>query len=99
MTLTRNECEKLTARPGKFEGEPIYSPYFYELMMDGMADETIYEGDLMIEIFRVDEPDRAIFPELKDVYGVSMSNDENGFIYCSPLTEEETNELLKEENL
>ena len=100
MTLTRIECEKLTARPGKFEGEPIYSPYFYEFMLDGMADKTIWHDDgTAVDLFKVEEEDIEIFPELKMVFTVAVSTDDNGFAYCQILTEDETNALLSEENL
>ena len=47
--------------PGKFEGEPIAAIYFYELMLDGAADETIYDGGTPVDVFSVDADDRAVW--------------------------------------
>lgn len=62
--------------PGKFEREPIYAPYFYELWLDNGADN---------EPIAVEDEDRREFPELEDIAEVRVSEDDDGFVY---LTEE-----------
>lgn len=62
--------------PGKFEGEMIYAPYFWFLLLDGGADED--NGD--VALFRVTDEDRAQFPELDLVTQISLSEDEQGFV-------------------
>lgn len=63
--------------PGKFEGEAIYAPYFYNEYLNGGAED---EGDRLA--FDVTAEDRAEFPELKGVKRVFLQEDGNGFIYC-----------------
>jgi hypothetical protein len=63
--------------PGKFEGEAVYAPYFYDAYLNGMADD---EGDRLV--FDVTAEDRREFPELKNVKRVFLSEDDNGFVYC-----------------
>jgi hypothetical protein len=63
--------------PGKFEGEPIYAPHFYEIYLNGCADED--DGNVLT--FEVNDEDRCAFPELIDVSKVIMSESEQGFIY------------------
>lgn len=47
--------------PGKFEGEMLYLPYFYALMLEGEGDEV--EGE-DAAVFYVTQEERAAFPEL-----------------------------------
>lgn len=74
--------------PGKFESEMIYVPYFYDLLMHGASDETIYssDGTIFKDIFNITSEDIQIFPELKGVQQIEISESEEGFIYCRPLT-------------
>lgn len=67
--------------PGKFEAEPAYAPYFYDFVMDGAQAETIMDGETSVDVFIVDDEDRAVFPELlADVYAVLLWQDSNGFV-------------------
>lgn len=76
--LTRNECKALISGPGKFEGEPIYSPYYYDLILDGGSDEVnAGGGDVLI----VTDRDRVLFPELEGIKKLVQYTDRNGFIY------------------
>lgn len=81
--MTRAEIEKeFTVRdgrivsPGKFEGEPVYAPHFWEALLDGFADE-----DGAVAWFDVTDEDRAEFPELQGIDRVSLETDDNGFVY------------------
>ncbi len=48
--------------PGKFEGEKIYMPYFYEESMFGYSQEE--EGVYSVEVY---EEDKSEFPELDEL--------------------------------
>jgi hypothetical protein len=76
--LTREQCKVLVNRPGKFEGEEIYSPYFYEIMMQGDSDEV---GEDNVDVFIITDEDRALFPELEGVKKLIQYTDDNGFVY------------------
>jgi hypothetical protein len=65
-----------THHPGKFEGEPAYTPYFYEMMMNGVGEQTS-SGD---DRFRVSAEDRDIFPELKGKKSVTIHIRDDGFV-------------------
>jgi hypothetical protein len=65
--------------PGKFEGEPRYVPYFYEVFMNGMADDD----DGVVLTFRVTAEDRKMFPELRGVRNVYLEESDQGFVYSS----------------
>lgn len=62
--------------PGKFEGEPIYVPYFWRMALEGAADD---EGcTLKIPI---DKQDRKLFPELaKKQRVIRLYEDDQGFV-------------------
>jgi len=61
---------------GKFQSEPAYTPYFWEQFLDGCADEYVH-GSLF---FIVSDEDRVQFPELADVYGIALSENNSGFV-------------------
>lgn len=68
----------LITNPGKFEGEPVYSPYFYDQLLNGFADED--DGELAV--FKLVEEDFKEFPELISFKIVQLRQDNNGFIHC-----------------
>lgn len=81
--MTRAEIEReykvvdgVIRSPGKFEGEPVYAPYFWDAFLSGMVDED--DGEYLY--FDVNDDDRRIFPELKDVNRVSLREDDQGFV-------------------
>lgn len=62
--------------PGKFEGEPLYVPYFWEEALNGLADDD----DGIYFFFNVTATDREIFPELKGIKTVTLHETGNGFV-------------------
>jgi len=68
--------------PGKFEGESDWAVYLWDRSLEGCQDDTQYdpEDDTPIEIFEVNDNDRAIFPELKNVVEVWLWEDGYGFV-------------------
>lgn len=64
---------------GKFEGEPVYAPYFYENWNLGGPDGADLEGDY----FTVNSADRRIFPELSDALRVYIWEDDSGFLHTA----------------
>lgn len=74
--------------PGKFQGGPIYGPYFYEIYLDGGDMEILNEG-ILIEVELLDI---LQFPELENVKYILLDEDEQGFVWLSEVcTEEEAN--------
>jgi len=69
----------LIQNPGKFEGEPIFSPYFYGIYLEGFADSD--DGTTLT--FDLTETDLKDFPELKGCTKAFLEVDEAGFVYCT----------------
>lgn len=65
--------------PGKFEGDILYAPYFWDEGLNGMADADIGS----IWFFVVHDLDRAEFPELGMIYGLALEESDNGFCYVT----------------
>lgn len=65
-------------QPGKFEGEPIWAPYFWFAYLNGMADED--DGNVIT--FFVSNEDLDQFPELVDIEKVQLVESESGFVTC-----------------
>ncbi len=62
--------------PGKFEGEAVYIPYFWDAFLNGMSDRddgTVLGFDLTPE-------DKAMFPELRRKRTVRLLQRDDGFV-------------------
>jgi hypothetical protein len=81
-------------QPGKFEGEPIFAPYFWNLALEGLADR----GNGRSFDFKFSftgkgasaQTDRGLlkdFPELKAWLGrkrtLKLVEDSQGFVHCT----------------
>jgi hypothetical protein len=63
--------------PGKFEGEMIYVPYFWDLYLDGSADSD--NGKVLG--FKITPEDRIMFPELpKRKRTIRLAESDQGFV-------------------
>lgn len=81
--LTRKECAERIKGPGKFEGEPIYAPYYWECTLDGGADEEEFDeaNDRPVAVFRLTPEDFRMFPELGVGEKLRLYEDEQGFVW------------------
>ena len=70
--------EEDVKRPGKFEGERRYVPYFWEQYLDGGADKD--DGKYLY--FKITEEDKKKFPELKQQRRkvIKIWEDDVGFV-------------------
>lgn len=64
--------------PGKFEGEMIYVPYFWQQGLDGCADDD--DGETFS--FEIGDDERQQFPELGDAKRIALSESESGFVFA-----------------
>lgn len=78
-----NDGERIT-QPGKFEGEPIFAPYFWNLGLEGFSDAdsgSVYR-------FKITKSDNGnpFWPQIKQWLGrkwtISMREDSQGFVHC-----------------
>lgn len=70
--------------PSKFEREPIFTPYFWDIAMNGFADSD--NGVSFGFDIKKDDEAHKEFPELKKWLGRKRSlrlfEDSCGFVYC-----------------
>lgn len=97
--MTRAEIENhykvengIIRDPGKFEGEPIYAPYFWDNVLEGACDFSINDENTKIYIFEISSYESE-FPELSDVVGVSIWEDSDGFVHTKELSALELSKL------
>jgi len=64
------------SRPGKFEGEAPYVPYYWEAFLSGCADRD----DGRVLGFDVTAEDKALFPELAKRRTVKLMETDQGFV-------------------
>lgn len=78
-----NDGERITA-PGKFEGCPVFAPYFWRIALEGFADSD----DGKVYTFRITKNDNGnpFWPEIKKWLGrkrtIRLREDESGFVHC-----------------
>ena len=80
-------------RPGAFEGEPRYVPFYWDLSLDSCSDAQYYLADRHYTLFLINEDDIEEWPELADGYALELSSDDSGFIWSDLLSEKEYNRL------
>lgn len=70
--------------PGKFEGEPIFAPYYWNMALEGFSDDD--NGTVFAFKFKTGSDDFTLWPELKQWLGRSrtlrLSESEQGFVRC-----------------
>lgn len=76
---TKQEYEDIVSYPGKFESEPAYTPYYYDMYLEGMHD---YYDEDDNPVFDITEDDVKMFPELSGNKHATLIEDSNGFVYC-----------------
>ena len=79
ITNTYQTRDGVIVSPGKFEGEPVYVPYFWDAFPPDWVEDEDDDGVL---IFKVSAEDRAAFPGMLDgVREVRLREDDNGFVH------------------
>jgi hypothetical protein len=73
---TRADYVAEVSRPGKFEREAPYVPYFWDVFLEGGADRD--DGRVMG--FDITAEDKALFPELKQRRTVNLIETDAGFV-------------------
>jgi len=63
--------------PGKFEGEMLYVPAFWEAGLEGFADGD----DGRVYTFRLTADDKQEFPELGKKRTLKLAESDQGFVY------------------
>ncbi len=66
--------------PGKFEGEHIAIVALWDLSLEGFDDETLYDGDMSVSVFLIDEALVTEFPYLSDTYAIALWESDQGFV-------------------
>lgn len=76
---------------GKFEFQPIYTPYFWDLYLDGSCDRTIDE----FAFFELNDDDMLQFGvELRGYAYVMLEVKTDGFVHCEALIENDYRNLI-----
>lgn len=75
---TPHQCFTIT-NPGKFERERCWAPIFYEMGLDGMADDD--EDGTWVFDLKHDDDLKTVHSDLKDAKEVRISVDDQGFVW------------------
>ena len=85
--------------PGRFEGEPTYAPYFYDLMLNGDGEDIQGEGsddETIYTIFGVGPEDVEEFPDLEGVDVIVLWQSNSGLVYTREMTHPQVEAFRKE---
>jgi len=80
----------IIASLGKFEGEMVYAPYFYDQASFGEEISYFQDGaGEYVSLVAVDQEARELFPEIgADTAYMGVCESEQGFVSCTELTSE-----------
>lgn len=67
--------------PGKFESEPEYTKYFWDMALEGMGEDFEDKAGNLVTRFTVQAEDIKQFPILKDTEQIAVWEDEQGFVW------------------
>lgn len=90
-----DENSRIT-NPGKFEGEMLYAPYFYEVALHGVSEELDDDGEY-VTLVAVGDSDRAAFPELGAARYVLLIETDLGFVRVESIDTERHADRIREE--
>ena len=76
MSDYHNDGQRIT-QPGKFEGEPLWVPEFWQAGLEGFADDD--DGEYYG--FTLSDSDREKWPELAGCTRVALREDSQGFVH------------------
>lgn len=85
-------CEQ----PGKFEGEPIFAIYYWEMTQNGLADDTLDFGATPVSIYFLTNEDRACWDLPASTHVVAVWESETGFLMHTEWTDAEYEFAVRE---
>jgi len=89
--------EGVIVTPGKFEGEPEYAPYYYDLAMENGEDELVFDSDdTPVSIFYVSDEDREMFHIKPETHAILLWVSDDGFVNTQEMTETEVSAFIDE---
>lgn len=71
----------LISNPGKFQGEPLYVPNYWNQVLDGDADSVLEFPEGVVYVFYFTEYDWTRWPQLKGYSSIRLIEDGQGFVY------------------
>ena len=79
----------LICSPGKYEGEPLYVPYLWEIVLDGGGEpvDDPDRPDATMDLVGLSDDDKRRFPALTGFDHALLWADDNGFVYCDLQTQ------------
>lgn len=69
------------SNPGKFEGEPEYIEYYWDLYLGGFGDDYYNIDSVFISVFEISDSEHRQFPELDGNNVIVLWEDDLGFVY------------------
>jgi len=83
-----NDKTRIIGDPGKFEGECVFvRDLWHDVVMNGMEDETVYDGDTPVSVVLLDKETRKDFELDETDYAVCLWEDSNGFVRSRVMSE------------
>ena len=74
-----NGAERIK-QPGKFEGEPIWAPVFWDRVLGGEADDVSVNEETTYAVITVTDEDIAAYPALRNIHSIWLWKTDQGFV-------------------
>lgn len=91
--ITPAEWQAIITQSGKFEGEPLYVRYYYELMINGAQDDVLENGPDGLDVFFPDSVDRMRFGLDNETHAILLNENDQGSVTHQAINLNEYNEL------
>lgn len=85
--------------PGKFEGEMLYAPYFWNWILESEGEEMTDADGTPWTVLDISDEDRTMFPEIhRNIYRVALRENDQGFVYLIDTSTPHFDELGTDED-
>jgi hypothetical protein len=71
----------MVTNPGKFEGEPAYTPYYWFMSLNGVSDVYYLHNVDRYDLMEVDAFEAEMFSAIDEGDIIAISEDSQGFVY------------------
>lgn len=96
--MERKEYADMVSRPGRFEGEQAFTPYFWDIVLNGAEDANHHDVDgTSYSAIHIDAEIVGDWPDLAGEQGKTavLWETDQGFVYCEILSAERYAEFVR----
>jgi len=78
------DAHRIIREPGRFDGLPVYAPYFWSAYVDGAYGDEEWIEDTHVIVFILNDDDRREYPELAGATRLFIWEDSGDMLRIRP---------------